>query len=553
MLRTALTALLWLALTPLTLLRYLISRVRPGAITLRVELEGPHPHRVLPSSRLRPSGHGLSRWALRAVVRRAHRDKRIAAIEVRVGAMPGGWAELYELRQIILELKGTGKPVIAFVDHPDTRAMWVASAATELHIAPDVGWSALGIGAEMTFFGDALTNAGVDVEVLAAGTYKSALEPMIRVAPSPANREAMEALLDDLHQRVVHDLAEARGLPEADILDAFANAPLNPQEALRRGLVDGVSDEEALFDDHASDEAKRPVVLADDYRGRPSPWPRLKLRRPKLAMIEVRGAIRDGRHDEPMPQGASTQAVVRALEKARKSKRIRGVLLHIDSPGGSAQASERMFRAVRRLAKDKPVVAWMGNVAASGGYYIACGADTIVATPSTLTGSIGVIAARPSIGRLLGRLGIHRTRIERGPRATMYSLGRTLTDGERGALKAQISDIYDLFLRRVSDRRGQTREATLAVAEGRVWTGAQALENGLVDLLGGEATALTLLADQAGVTLGHEPRVQLIGPPRRRLAAFVRSFVGAEAPAALNQLKMLSESRALAWCPISLR
>jgi protease-4 len=227
------------------------------------------------------------------------------------------------------------------------------------------------------------------------------------------------------------------------------------------------------------------------------------------------------------------------------------VRLHIDSPGGSAPASERMWRAVRRLAAEKPVVAWMGDVAASGGYYVGCAAHAIVATPSTLTGSIGVIAARPSLGRLLGRLGIHRARFELDPRATMFSLGRRLKDGERGALEVHIADTYDLFLRRVAECRGTTPEAVRPVAEGRVWTGAQALERGLIDHLGDERLALDLLAERAGVSLGLEPHVRVVGPPKR-LASVLRPLIGAEAPV-LSMLRMVAESRALAWCAIRLR
>lgn len=551
MLRLAFVSLVWVLRLPFTLARWAVTRViaRKRRYTLRIELEGPHPHRPLPRSPLRPSTHGLSRWGLRTIVDRALDDPRVEAVQVRFGAMPGGWAGLFELREALARLEAAGKPVTAFLDHPDTRALWVASAASRLHIAPDSALNILGIGAEMTFFGDALDRAGVDVEVLAAGTYKSAMEPFVRVAPSPANREAIESLLGDLHTRIMGDLAAARGLSVEAVQAAFAEAPLSPADALDRGLIDAVSDEEEALPPER--DGARHLLDAETYAGRVRALPRLRFRRPRLAMVEIRGAIRDGRHDDPNPQGATERAVVTALERARKRKRIKGVLLHIDSPGGSAHASERMWRAVRRLAAEKPVVAWMGDVAASGGYYVASGAHAIVAAPTTLTGSIGVIAARPSLGRLLGRLGIHRTRFELDPRAHMFSPGRRLRDGEKLALERYIADTYGLFLRRVAEGRDTTPEAVAPLAEGRVWTGNQALEHGLVDTLGDERVALTDLAARAGVPLGLEPHVQVIGP-KRRLSTLLRPLLGAEAPV-LSMLRMAAESRALAWCPLRLR
>ncbi len=539
--------MVWLLLLPFTLPRFLLSKLRRRRLALLVDLEGRHHHRPRPTNPLRPRPVGVPRAILRERLRRAATDARIEVVRVRVAHLTGGWAESYELRRALVDIRAAGKRVVAFVPAPDTRALWVASAADEVLISPDVPVAAAGVSASVSFYGGMLGRAGLDFEVVTAGAFKSALEGLSRSAPSDPNREALEALLDDLYGGLTDDMAAGRGVEAEAVRAAFDAGPHLPAGAVEAGLADALVAEDEL-PDHLGygDDGDLGAVSLTDYGGAPRPWPRIRWRRPKLALVEVRGNIRDGRHDDPNPSGATTRAVCDALDAARRNRRIKGVLLHVDSRGGSATASERMWRAVRRLAAEKPVVAWMGDAAASGGYYVACAAHTVVAAPGTLTGSIGVLAAKPVTQRLFERLGIEVLHLERGPQSSMFSPTRGFSPPEREAMAATVGHFYDLFLRRVGESRDRSVESVHEVAQGRVWTGTQALAHGLVDSVGDEGDALRLLAERAGVS--GVPRLRVIGPRRdlRRLLP-----LGAAAPW-LELWSMTRESHALAWCPVEL-
>lgn len=550
MIRLLFKALFWPVFLPFTALAWAAGKVRRPRLVLLVDLEGLHPHRAL-SGWLRNRNAGPSRRALRQALAKAAKDPRVELVRVRVAGLAGGWATLFELRQLLVDLRAAGKRVSAFVPSPDTRTLWLASAAAEVLVPPDATVMATGIGAEMTFFGGALERFGLDLEVVTAGAFKSAMEPFTRREPSPANREAIDALLDDLYGRLIADLAAGRGRPEAEIRAAFDGGPHLPEAARDRGLLDAIVAEEDLAerDDHHPKGARTAVKVAD-YGGPRRPWPRFRWRAPRLAVVEVRGNIRDGRHADDEPSGACTRAVCDALDAARQDKRVKGVLLHVDSPGGSATASEHMWRAVRKLAAEKPVVAWMGDVAASGGYYVACAAQAIVATPGTLTGSIGVISAKPVVARLLDRWGVNRVRFERGPQSTMFSPTRPFSEVERAALEASIQQTYQLFLRRVGEGRARAPETVDPVAQGRVWTGAQALEHGLVDALGDEWVAVARLAALAQVPV---PEALRLVAPHRGLKQRIRARLGVALRSdELDLLLMAQAESVLAWCPLRL-
>lgn len=549
MIKLLLKGIAWLALLPFTLLRWVIAKVKRRRLAILLDLEGHHPHRPAPAAPLRPRTSTLPLRVIRDRLRRAVEDPRVELVRVRIGALQGGWAELDSLRHALLETRTAGKRLVAFVAHPDTRTLWVASAADEVLLPPAVPVQAAGISAEMPFFGEGLDRVGIDLEVIAAGEFKSAMEPFTRSEPTEANREAVDALLDDLYDHLVEDLAKGRGKTPEAVRAIFEAGPYLADDAVGAGLADALVEEEAVPDrlGFGDDGALTGVPLAA-YAGVPSPWPRFRWRAPRLAVVEVRGTILDGRHDAEHPTGATIRAVCESLERARRSRSVKGVLLHVDSRGGSATASERMWREVRRLAAEKPVIAWMGDAAASGGYYVASAAHAIVAAPATLTGSIGVIAAKPVGQRLLARLGVNVVHFERGPQATMYSPARPFTEAERAAMGASIRQFYELFLQRVAEGRDRTPESVDPVARGRVWTGRQALEHGLVDVLGDEKVAERLLAERAGVP--PDRGLRLIEPPRG-LRQWLQPRLRVEAPW-LEIVTLTRETRTLAWCPLEL-
>lgn len=530
----------WPLRLPFTLLAWAIWRLGRGQRDLFVSLEGHHPHRPSMRSVFNPRREGISRRGLTALVREAIEDRRVKGLKVRIGALRGGWSMLHELRAALAAAKAGGLRVDVFLAAADHRTLFVASPADAIHLQPDAAVLATGIAAEMTFFKGALDTAGVELDVITAGAYKSAMEPFARAWPSAANQEAMNALLDDLDRHLVDGISASRGVEPSAVRAIFDRAPASAEALVETGLATALMDEDAWLD-----EAAGP---AQAYGGRARPLPRLP-RRARLAVIEVRGTIRDGAFDDPTPAGATISAVVGALDAARKSRRIKGVLLHVDSPGGSATASERMWQAVRRLAEEKPVVAWMGDYAASGGYYVASAAHQIVATPGTLTGSVGVIMAKPVIGGLLDKLGLRQVRFERGAHAGILSAGRRFLDSEREALAGHIQRTYSLFLDRVCTGRDQPREWLEPLAQGRVWTGAQAEAHAMVDRIGTEEDALRALAKEAGVDWEKRPFVATI-EPRRSLLSRLRPSLNAPM---LELLQVADEGGTLAWCPVRIR
>lgn len=536
----------WPIRLPFQLVGWLIWRLGKKKRVLSVSLEGTHPHRAQLRGVFSRQRDGIARRHLRHAIRDAIQDHRVSGLQVRIGMLNVGWSGLYELRAMLAEAKAGGLTVDALLVHPDHRTLFVASVADTVHLPPDAVVMATGISAEMTFYKGALDRLGVSVDVVSAGAYKSAMEPFSLPEPSEANREAVNALLDDLHAHLVDGIAAGRGVSTDAVQAVIDAAPVSPEAVVAAGVATHVTDEDEWTHDDA-----QPI---GSYDGPPNALPALP-RRARLAVVEVRGAIRDGMHDDPMPTGATTRAVVDALEAARKSKRIKGILLHVDSPGGSATASERMWQAVRRAAADKPVIAWMGDYAASGGYYVASAADAIVATPGTLTGSVGVFMAKPVVGGLLEKLGLRQFRFERGAHASVFSLSRGFSESEREAFEGHIQRTYGLFLDRVCEGRERDREWIEPLAQGRVWTGAQARASGMVDSVGTEADAIARLAKSAGVAFDHTPRIKTIERHKSWLSRLRPSLsamaVGAALPTALlDQLQVLEEGGPLAWCPV---
>ncbi len=422
MLRLLFATLRFALALPFTLTRYALTRLRPRTMVLEVDLDALHPPFTQPApllARVQGQTPRLDQYTLLARLRRAQDDDRVETIYVRVGALRGGWATHSGLREAIrLAAERPSCRVVAFVAHPDLRSLWLASAADEVWLPPDVPVISQGFGAEVTFFGEALERAGVDVDVLTAGAYKAALEPFTRTEPSPANAEMIRALLEAMRRVVEGEIGERRG--EDVGLELLGGGPAQPEAFVEVGLADAIVPEEQVRERlGCPEDGEARLVGIEDYDGPVRPWPRWPHRPARLGLIEIKGLIKDGRGPGP-----TDRAVVDACDAARRDKRIDGVLLHIDSGGGSATASERMWRAVRALNAEKPVIALLGDTAASGGYYVATAARQIVCPPTTLTGSIGVLAAKPVAAGLLARLGIHQTRFELHPRALMFSAGR---------------------------------------------------------------------------------------------------------------------------------
>jgi protease-4 len=396
------------------------------------------------------------------------------------------------LREQLARLRAAGRPVVLELpDGGDVAELSLAGGASKIFLGAKTTLGPLGLRAGGLYLRRALDRVGVRPDVLARGSFKTAFENLVRDDMSPPQREQLGRMLDVLYDDVVGSLAAGRGVP-ADRARAWLDlGTVRAEEAARIGLADA-----ALYDDEVperlGDGPDRPArfVGAAHYLARrraPRP-PRLRPR-PRVVVVEAHGAI----VDRAPPFGGrvcDAERLVRLVRSLADDRRVVGVVLHVDSPGGGALASDRMHRALSKLAARKPLVACLGAVAASGGYYIAAAAARIVARPGTITGSIGVVAARPLFGPLAARLGVAPRYVTRGRRAEVLDPFRPLTEDERARFEADLEASYLDFLAAVAAGRGKTVEEVRPLAGGRVWTGVDAFERGLVDRLGGLDEAL---------------------------------------------------------------
>ena len=462
----------------------------------------------------------LTLQALRERLDRISSDARVRGVALRIKDIEAGWGALEEARGELLAFREGGGRIVSYLQDPvDTRSYYLACAADEVLVAPLVTVGVTGVRLRVSFFKDALDRLGVGAEVVAVSPYKSAGEPYIRNDFSPEAREQAQRLLDNRYEEVVRAIGEARGLTAVEARGAIDGAPYGPREALNAGLVDGVLYEDELPGRLTAGEDKARVKeWASARRSLKVPYRRRVWRR--VGIVQVKGVISRGRSRRvpvPVPflggERAGSESVVAALRGAEKNRRVGAVLLHVDSPGGDALASDLIWREVDRISAKKPVVVLMGNVAASGGYYVAVPAAHVVARRSTVTGSIGVITIRPKADRLYGKLGVNPVGLERGERAGLVDPSRAPTEDELRVLEHQIGLVYDEFKDRVS--WGRNLPDLDPIAGGRVWSGAEALERGLVDGVGGFREAFHKACELGGVGEGGPADVLLRMPVPR--------------------------------------
>jgi protease-4 len=489
----------------------LLRRARKGPRWVELSLHGavdelhaPKPGLRGLLSRLRPESPSV--YDLRMLVDRMAGDRHVEGLLVNLHGLRVGFATLEALREAFGRLLARDKRVLFFLaEGGSQRELYVASASSEVCAPQTATFSLLGPRAQRSYVAPLLSRLGLRVEVLAQGRFKTAAEALVRSDMSDAEREQSEALVSALKHTLSEGLGARVGAEQVD--DLFAVSLFGTEEAKQRGLLDRIAyrDELDAALAIAPPKSARPF---SSYLAKSRPFRLVPLRaRPRVAVLSLQGAIGNvstGRSIALKPSCA-------ALRALRERDDVRGVILHVDSPGGSASVSDLIHREVELLAKRKPVVAWMGNVAASGGYYIAAPAQSIVARPSTLTGSIGVISAHLVAGDLLDRVGIHQAVIKQTPHADFASVTRPLSERERELLDAQSARFYERFLEVVALGRKLTRDRVHELAQGRVWSGKDALATGLVDILGGFDSALDalrgLLGDSAHDVDFSEPLV----------------------------------------------
>jgi protease-4 len=433
--------------------------------------------------------------------RKAELDPRIARVVVRVRGLGIGWGKAQELRAAIARVGEAGKQTVAVLEAEGFGAggYYVASAAQRVVVTPASRSPLLGLATEQLFFAGLFEKLGVMVEYERAGDYKSAVEPFTAEKMSDASREMTNALLDSTEATFAADVARARGLEPAAVGALVDAAPSSAEELLAAKLVDEVA--------YYEDVVKGAKVVKQEDWEQVDPASLGVKTEATFALISGAGMVVTG-SGEMSPTGDRVMAsdtFVSAVREAVEDDDVKALLVRIDSPGGSPLASDLMWRALRDArAAGKPVVVSMSDVAASGGYYVASAADTIVSHPTTLTGSIGVFVIRPSLGGLLEKAGVTAETMQRGARADLLFGSQPLTVGAREVLKKDVEGVYEQFVARVAEGRGMDPDAVKRVGGGRVWTGAQALEIGLVDELGGLYEAVALKTFPAQKTLAEQ-------------------------------------------------
>jgi len=556
------TVLVDLIVNFIRFLQNLLARLpgpRPDYVVL--DLAGSYPERRVPRPRFRP-WRGLplvpepeeSLEELRETLERIARVPGVRGIVVRLGDLSAGLATVQSLRDALRWVRQRGKRVAAYLTVINTPQYYLATAADEILLPESASVAVVGLRTEITFLREALDRAGIAPEFDRIAEYKTAADPFLRRSISPTHREMVEALLDSMLEQVTDDVAAARHLDRAAVRAAIDRAPMTAAEAQAQGLVDAILYEDELPRRLGTPEREAVLLPWAQARRRiPIPY---RWRRDAVAVVTLRGAIVPGESREvpfPVPyfgnRFAGSSTVARAFRLAEQLPRVRAVVFYVDSRGGSALASDLIWREVERLKRRKPVVVYMGDVAGSGGYYVSCGASRVIAQPATITGSIGVVSGKFAAADLLERFGLHREILARGATATIPSAFARFSETEWERVRHEMADIYDRFIGRVAEGRSRARGEIEAIARGRVWTGRQAQERGLVDELGDFRLALLRAQELAGIPAEREVTVFTVKPPR---VAGMPAF-----PAALDQvrrtlarLSALAAERALLYMEI---
>lgn len=419
---------------------------------------------------------------------KAKQDSRIKGLLVTSLNAQLGFGKAQDIRDAIKEFAAR-KPAYGFIEDGNMLEYYVCSAAPKLFMAPagEGGVSLTGLRAEVPFFKGTLDKLGIEAQMDHIGAYKSASDMWMRDSMSDAHRESTNSLLDGLYDRITTDIAHDRGLTEEKVKALVDKGPLIRSETLESGLVTGLKyrDEldELIKKDLKVTELKR--ISLRDYK-EPTFLESTRGANNKIAIVYASGAITPGESAKGYEEDYIGSATLTdALRQARKDKTIKAIVLRVDSPGGSAVASDLIWREVVVARKEKPVVVSMSDVAASGGYYIAMGANKIFAQPSTITGSIGVVYGKFYLKGLYEKIGINKEVVKRGEHADIFSDYVKFSDDEWAIIRKQMNSIYTTFTEKAADGRKKTQAQIDEVGQGRVWTGDQALKLGLVDELGG--------------------------------------------------------------------
>lgn len=433
---------------------------------------------------------------------KAEKDENIKGILLNLRGVPARMATLTEIRNALLDFKKSGKFIYAYADSYSQKSYYLASAADSIFMTPQGGFLFLGMSAEVMFYKKALEKVGVEMQVIRHGSYKGAVEPFLREDLSKENREQIESYMGAIWDKYMADVSEARDIP-VEKLHQIADdiSAMDPAVVLETGLIDGLiyyDEMLSLMKEKLGVEEKDDLeaISLKKYKDVQTKEKK-EYSRDKVAVIYAYGSVVDGEAGEG---NIGSARIARAIRKARRDESVKAIVFRINSGGGSALASDVIHQEVKLAAEVKPVVASMGDVAASGGYYIAAPADTIIASPNTITGSIGVFGLIPNIQVLLNdKIGVSSEVVKTNAHSDAMSITQPLDPMERAFIQKMIDDTYSTFVNVVASGRNMTYEEVDAIAGGRVWAGANALEIGLIDMYGGLEKSIEVAAEMAGL------------------------------------------------------
>jgi protease-4 len=464
---------------------------------------------------------GVRTPTVRSVVdnlRKAKADARIRAVLLRpTGFSSPFWAKVQEIRDAVLDFRKSGKPVYAYLEYGGDREYYLATAADKIFLMPSAPLDLTGLATYELFLRGTLDKIGAYPDLHHIGDFKTAINTFTQKTFTPAHREMDESLNRDLFDQIVRGIADGRKKTDAEVRQRFDAGPFLPEDALHAGLIDDVAYEDQV-DDKLGDGTRRNQLDGDEYA-------RVALtsvglnRGPRIAVIYAAGTITSGKSGYDPVNGpvVGSDTLIEHIRQARRDSAVRAIVLRVDSPGGSAAASDAIWRELtiaKNERSDRPLVASMSDLAASGGYYIAMPAQVIVAQPSTLTGSIGIFGGKVVTGGVYQKLGAHIESTSIGKNAEINSPARPYNPSELQKLQEQLQAFYDQFVEKVADSRHTTPEKIDEIAQGHVWTGRQAKQNRLVDELGGLDRAVAIAKQRAKIPADSE--VEIVVYPARK-------------------------------------
>lgn len=434
-------------------------------------------------------------------IKEAESDDHIKGIYLDASSLAAGFASIEEIRNALLDFKKSGKFILAYSEVYSQGAYYLATAADKIYVNPEGMIDFRGLSSEIMFFKGALDKLEIEAQIIKVGTYKSAVEPFILDKMSDANKVQVNSFLGSMYDHFISEVSKSRKIPKSVLLNVADSAKIrSPKDALVYKMIDGLKYKDEVLDElktRLDIDKKKDVnsVSIEEYS--PSNDETEEASSNRIAIIYANGEIMSGEGND---ETIGSERISRAIRKARTDDKVKAIVLRVNSPGGSALASDVIWRETILAKKVKPVIVSMGDLAASGGYYIACAADTIFAQPNTITGSIGVFGIIPNMQKFFkNKLGITFDGVKTSKFADLGTVSRPLSDAEKMIFQNEVNKTYDTFTKKVADGRKKSQSYIDSIGQGRVWSGKEALANGLVDKLGNIDDAIASAARKAKI------------------------------------------------------